>query len=86
MSQNLFIEQKVAKAFQENDLHYDYDVNPNGEVNVTVEGGDWKHDHLTLDHVMTLNGFTPLSETRFGEPSGDDSYSATHVYKLTQSY
>lgn len=85
MAQPIEIELKVAQVFKDNELHYEYDVRSNGEVNVKVYGGDWKHGHLYLDHVMTLNGFIPLAEIPFDTPTLEDSYSALHVYKLNES-
>lgn len=85
MATPIEIELKVAKVFKDNDLHYEYGVNPKGEVNVEVHWGDWKHDHLHLAYVMEHNGFTKVGEMPFGEPTGDDTYSATHVYKLNES-
>lgn len=49
---------------------------------VDVHWGDWKHDHLRLKYYMEHNGFTQVRVMPFGEPTGDDTYSATHVYKL----
>lgn len=85
MSNQIEIELKVAQVFKDNDLHYEYGIRPNGEVNVDVHWGDWKHDHLYIDYVMEHNGFTQVRVMPFGEPTGDDTYSATHVYKLNES-
>lgn len=79
------IERKVAKVFNDNDLHYDFYVRANGEVEVVVHWGDWKHDHLCLKNVMEDNGFTQVREMPDGAPTGGDTYTATHVYKLNES-
>jgi len=73
---------KVSKFFKDNDLPYDWSVTREGNVEVTVADGDWKHDHLHLDWVMEENGYGKVSERSFGEPTGGDWYSSVHVYRI----
>lgn len=75
------IELKVITIFKENQFQYDWYVGMDGLLNVTVERGDWRHDHLALDWVMCENGFEAVEKRMFGGPTYDDSYSAVHVFK-----
>ena len=74
---------KVSRIFREHQFHYEWYVQHDRRLlNVDVEWGDWKHDHLHLDYVMAAEGFTPVSTRPFGEDTMDDTYSATHVYSF----
>ena len=75
------IELKVAKVFNDNDLNYDYGVNPKGEVNVEVHWGDWKHDHIALQNAMKKAGYLSFGRhiIEDDEDNGDDSFSAIYL-------
>lgn len=47
---------------------------------IRIEWGDWKHDHLFLDHIMRENGYDNFSTVTL-EEDGSDYYSAVHYYK-----
>ncbi len=69
----------VGNLLREHNLWYEYGTtgNPN-EVYIFVECGDWKHDHLYLQHLMKENGFTILDKR--AEPSDDDCYTAEYTF------
>lgn len=46
-----------------------------------IEWGDWKHDHIYLDHVMGELGFSVYKVTVTDENDGSDCYSALHLYR-----
>lgn len=75
------LEAKIRDIFSAEELTYDYWVRPNSEIIVTVDRGDWKHDHIYLDHVMYQHGFDCVANEQFGPPTYDDSYSSTHVFR-----
>lgn len=76
-------EKEISEIFRENKLHYYWFVHPETHLlHVEVDHGDWKHDHLFLDYTMRNLGFTLAATVPFGEPTGDDSYSATHIYVM----
>ena len=52
----------------------------NGLIKIEIEWGDWKHNHLFVDHLMKAIGYTKIDE-RVTEEDGSDCYSATHTYK-----
>ena len=73
------IEKDIQRIFKENKMWYDWDVDFDGSVEINVEWGDWKHDHLHLNHVMKENGYILMGE-KVTEEDGSDSYSAVHTY------
>lgn len=73
------LEKKVRDVFRENECYYDFEIS-NGFIEIYVLWGDWKHDHLFLDHIMQKNGFILKDET-IDEEDGSDCYSSTHRYK-----
>ena len=71
----------LETIFKENDFYYDYDCTSNpwtAEIRVTY--GDWKHDHLRLNYIMSKNNYIFIKENEIGT-SDDDSYSSTHYFK-----
>lgn len=86
-----FIKNEVKDVLKANNLPlYEYDVYnsvfvPVTMVEVRVEDGDWKHDHLCLEHAMKEAGYISKGETDYIE-SDDDAYTSTHVFiKLNDS-
>ena len=86
-----FIKNEVKNTLKANMLPlYDYDVYncdyvPATMVEICVEDGDWKHDHLCLEYAMKQAGYISKGETDYIE-SDDDSYTSTHVFfKLNDS-
>ena len=49
-------------------------------VDVNIEWGDWKHDHILCDELMKEKGRELESES-VSEENGSDCYSSTHTYK-----
>lgn len=72
-------EKRVLDIFRKNECHYDVCVS-NGYIEILVLCGDWKHDHLFLDHIMKQNGFALIDEV-IEEEDGSDCYSSTHRFK-----
>ena len=73
---------KVINEFRENDLCYDCGCF-NGLLSITIEWGDWKHDHGFADYLMQKMGYTLLSE-QITEEDGSDCYSSIHIYKKNE--
>lgn len=76
----LQIEQIISKIFKENNLYYDYWILNEKEVSISVQMGDWKHDHLFLKNLMSKNNFILFDSTTY--PSDCDSYSAEYTFLL----
>ena len=80
-----FIKNEVKDVLNANNLPlYDYDVYhsdvmPITMVEVHIEDGDWKHDHLCLEYAMKEAGYISNGETDYID-SDDDSYTSMHVF------
>lgn len=74
---------KVLKLFKDNNYsdYSDILVSEEGVVAVSIEWGDWKHDHAYVKHLMTHDGDFSLLHTRITEDDDSDTYSATHYFK-----
>ena len=73
--------EKIQSLLSAHNLHYDFDVDPQGYISITVEDGDWKHDHIFLKNLMAKNGYVYFGCKEFGEDSGGDWYSAVHKFR-----
>lgn len=74
------ITNKVQKLFNENSINHFFSVDfNNGTIEVEVEWGDWKHDHLYLERVMKNNGYTMI-DSEVTEEDGSDTYSARYWF------
>ena len=49
-------------------------------IGIIIENGDWKHDHLRLNYIMSKNNYKLIKEEKIGT-SDEDSYSSTHYFK-----
>ena len=60
----------------------DYEVVDNKYISISINWGDWKHDHLYIDQLMQgVFGLTCIKEEVTDE-DGSDCYSATHYYEI----
>lgn len=76
-----FYRTDINRIFKENNLCYDsYISTTNGMIEITIEDGDWKHDHIRLNYIMRKNHYRLIKEVEIGT-SEDDSYSSTHYFK-----
>jgi hypothetical protein len=76
------MEEKIKELFKANKLFYSWYIISSNLVEIYVDCGDWKHDHLFLQNLMTSNGFQFIGKEvdEEDEDNGDDSFSATHTY------
>ena len=80
-----FIKNEVKNTLKANNLSlYDYEVYHSDFMVITivevyVEDGDWKHDHLCLEHAMKQAGYISNGETDYVD-SDDDTYTSTHQF------
>lgn len=54
-------------------------------IEINIDWGDWKHDHLRCDYLMEKLGYTLIGEETT-ESNGDDCYSAIHTYIAHNNY
>ena len=72
---------KIRELLSANKMYYDFNVDSQGFIEITVENGDWKHDHLALRNIMREAGYIMFSRVIKDEDNGDDSFSAVYKYK-----
>lgn len=76
-----FYRTDINRIFKENNLCYDsYISTTDGVIGITIEDGDWKHDHIRLNYIMRKNHYRLIKEVEIGT-SEDDCYSSTHYFK-----
>ncbi len=75
------LRERVGKLLSDNKMFYDYTVDSQGFIEITVENGDWKHDHISLKNLMRENGFILFGRHIPDEETGDDSFSAVYLYR-----
>ena len=76
--------EKIQKRLTEEGISFsDVSEYSNGEVNVLIEWGDWKHDHAYCDHLMKQKGYVCTDE-QVTEEDGSDTYSAIHFYERVE--
>ena len=69
----------VTAILTANKMFYDISVS-DGFIKITVENGDWKHDHIALRNLMKSHGYTFIGRHIPDEESGDDCFSAVYLY------
>lgn len=84
MTKKEFID-KVYDYLIKNELFYEpyftgVKINGKQVIAIEVEWGDWKHEHLYLDHVMAKFGNVQHLTTENTETDGSDCYTARHYY------
>lgn len=70
---------EVADILKEGNLYGDINTYDN-QVEVSIEWGDWKHEHGYLRYLMEQKGFIETNE-EITEEDGSDCYSAVHTFK-----
>ena len=75
------LRKQIGSILADNGMSYDYTVDDKGYVEITVEDGDWKHDHIALKTLMRDNGFVCLGRHIPDEETGDDSFSAVYLFR-----
>jgi len=73
--------ENIQSLLSTNDMHYDFDIDSQGFIEITVEDGDWKHDHIRLKNLMAKNGYIFFGSKEIGEDTGGDWYSAIHRFR-----
>lgn len=71
---------EVYNIFSDNNLPYEYSVFGRF-VNVSVEDGHWKSDHLKLKRLMAINGFVCIEDASFeNEDCCGETYSSNYTF------
>lgn len=72
--------EKIENIFMENKLPYDWWMEGNDVLHVTVEDGDWKHDHIRLKYILANFYILPIDRLITKE-NDDDTFSAEYFFK-----
>lgn len=77
------IQEVAEKALCENKIYGEVECREDDNkivLDITIENGDWKHEHLRMDSVI-ISALNPnkVSSVTIGE-SDSDCYSAIHTY------
>ena len=79
--------EEIRNYLQENDIYSEVYVESDGRLAVHIDDGDWKHEHLYTDRMVSKffynKGLLVDTETQVTEEDGSDCYSATHYYELS---
>ena len=75
------LREKIGKILADNKMPYDYTIDEQGYIKITVENGDWKHDHLRLKTIMRENGFISFGRHIPDEETGEDCFTAIYLYR-----
>ena len=83
---NAEIEKQLRKRIQEilssHKMPYDFTIDSQGYIQITVIDGDWKHDHIALQHIMREAGFISFGRhIPEDQDNGDDSFTAIYLYR-----
>ena len=76
--------QELNQYLQSKDLYYDIYETDDGFV-ISVEWGDWKHDHKYLEYLMGELDYILVNE-KITNADGSDCYSADHYYRKAKTY
>lgn len=71
---------EIQNYLQEHKIYAEVAETNQNEIVVSIEWGDWKHDHLYCVELMKEKGYEHLYE-RVTENDGSDTYSAEHYFK-----
>ena len=71
--------QEIQKYLKENEIYGEVSEDGN-ELVVSIEWGDWKHDHKRCDYLMAKKNYLCVREETTAE-DGSDCYSADHYYE-----
>jgi hypothetical protein len=73
------LRERVQEILSSHKMPYDFEIDSQSFIKITVVDGDWKHDHLRLKWLMEENDFKHFGEN-VTEEDGSDCYSAIHTF------
>ena len=72
-------DEQIYHYLQDNGIYGEVYTNSEGEVEVEIDWGDWKHDHGWCATLMGYLGYVQ-DDVVVTEDNGSDCYSARHYY------
>lgn len=74
-------DERIYRYLYDNGIYADVYTNSDGEVEVSIDWGDWKHDHGWCETLMSYLGYQQ-DDVVVTEENGSDCYSARHYYSV----
>ncbi|MGN0532993.1 MAG: hypothetical protein ACI4IK_01425 [Eubacterium sp.] len=75
-------EKQIKNLMNANGIYGEVTVSGTGLVEILIEWGDWKHEHLALNCLINENFNVVVSMEKTTEEDGSDCYSAIHLYLI----
>ena len=76
------LRERIQKILSSHKMPYEFTIDCQGFIQITVIDGDWKHDHLALQHVMREAGYFSFGRhIPEDQDNDDDSYTAIYLYR-----
>jgi len=73
---------RVQEILSSHKMPYDFTIDSQGFIQITVVDGDWKHDHIALRNVMREAGYISFGRhIPEDQDNGDDSFTAIYLYR-----
>lgn len=76
------LRERIQEILSSHKMPYEFTIDYQGFIKITVVDGDWKHDHLALQHVMREAGYVNFGRhIPEDQDNDDDSYTAIYIYR-----
>ena len=76
------LRERIQEILSSHKMPYEFTIDSQGFIQITVVDGDWKHDHLALQHVMREAGYISFGRhIPEDQDNDDDSYTAIYLYR-----
>ena len=80
----------LQQFLADNDCHHTVDETTDGRLVISINWGDWKHDHMQVDALVDEffndKGLVVKTQKETTEEDGSDTYSAEHYYDIDSLY
>ncbi len=80
----------LQQFLTDNDCHHTVDETTDGRLVISINWGDWKHDHMQVDALVdeffNNKGLVVKTQKETTEEDGSDTYSAEHYYDIDSLY
>lgn len=80
----------LQQFLTDNDCHHTVDETTDGRLVISINWGDWKHDHMMVDALVdeffNSKGLVVKTQKETTEEDGSDTYSAEHYYDIDSLY
>ena len=71
--------QEIQDYLKENEIFGEV-AECDNQLVISIEWGDWKHDHKRVDYLMAKKNYLCVEE-EITEEDGSDCYSSNHYYE-----